>query len=110
MSKAGESFDEVWEKLKAEDKTGTFEKAEVLSFISCEALEYAYNSGYATAKAEFERPQGEWIKETNATFRCSACNHRIPFEYDEINEHMVKIIKPRFCENCGADMRGISHE
>lgn len=67
MTRGEMTFDEVWEKLKAEDKTSTFEKAEVLSFISCEALEYAYNSGYATAKAEFERPQGdlisrEWVK------------------------------------------------
>ena len=64
------------------------------------------NEAYDLAiKALEERPQGEWIKEPSATFRCSECNNRIPIKYDEINEHMAKITKPRFCDNCGADMR-----
>lgn len=98
MSKAGESFDEVWEKLKADDKTGTFEKAEVLSFISCEALEYAYNSGYATAKAEFERPHGEWIEHSleNLLWGHNEC----PFC------HMRSNRGAHYCQYCGADMRG----
>lgn len=102
MNKAGESFDEVWEKLKAEDKTGTFEKAEVLSFISCEALEYAYNSGYATAKAEFERPQGEWINHRNDYGHniadCSLCGKAMQW-HDEDEDGI-----PRYCWYCGAKM------
>ena len=103
MSKAGESFDEVWEKLKAENKTGTFEKAEVLSFISCEALEYAYNSGYTTAKAEFERPQGEWICIMEGdlginTYKCSLCGHRITCTEGAMKQH-------KGCY-CGAAMKG----
>lgn len=105
MSKAEESFNEVWEKLKADDKTGTFEKAEVLSFISCEALDYAYNSGYATAKAESERSQGEWVykefdEETGIrnSYFCSKCGY--PQGQVYIN----------FCGNCGARMKGSNEE
>ena len=52
MSNDYPTFDEVWEQLKAEDKTGVYERAEALSFITTEALEYAYNNGYRAAKEE----------------------------------------------------------
>ena len=61
MSKAEETFNDVWEKLKAEDKTGVYERAEVLSFITNEALEYAYNNGYKAGRKDAKRPQNEWI-------------------------------------------------
>ena len=41
MSNDYPTFDEVWEQLKAEDKTGVYERAEALSFITTGALEYA---------------------------------------------------------------------
>lgn len=103
MTSGETTFDEVWEKLKADDKTGTFEKAEVLSFISCEALEYAYNSGYATAKAEFERSQGEWINHRNDYGHniadCSLCGKAMQW-HDEDEDGV-----PRYCWYCGAEMQ-----
>ena len=55
---------------------------------------------------DWVRPAGEWVKETATTFRCSGCNRRIRAKYNEIDEHTIKIVKPRFCDNCGAYMNG----
>ena len=54
---------------------------------------------------DWVRPTGEWVKETAITIRCSVCNCRIRAKYDEIDEHTIKIVKPRFCDNCGAYMK-----
>ena len=59
---------------------------------------------------DWVRPAGEWIKEKQGTFRCSECNRRIRAKYNEINEHMVEIVTPRFCDNCGAYMKGGKEE
>ena len=52
------TFEKVWEKLKAEDTTGTFAKAEKLSLVSVKAIEYAFNSGYAEG-LKAKRPQDD---------------------------------------------------
>lgn len=99
------TFEKVWEKLKAEDTTGAFAMAEKLSLVSVEAIEYAFNSGYAEG-LKAERPQGEWIghiqycKQHNLIptgyklfVWCNRCN--CPNEK-----------KTKFCPNCGAEMKG----
>lgn len=74
------TFDEVWEKLKSEDKTGVFERAEKIAAVEGEALEYAYDqgfkNGYELGKKEGknERPTGKWITDRqpdkNGTYLC----------------------------------------
>jgi len=99
------TFEEVWNGLKSKDTTGTFAKAEELSLVSVEAIEYAFNSGYAEAKAEFERPQGEWINAYEGdlyyttVYKCSKCGRKVKIEYPDV------ISNYPFC-HCGADMRG----
>ena len=94
------TFEEVWNELKSEDTTGVFAKAEELSLVSVEAIEYAFNSGYAEAKAKFERPKGEWIID-GYHIRCNKCN-----EYICTQDREGAVIPNNFCPNCGADMRG----
>ena len=69
------------------------------------ALQYdrqQYEKGYADAKAEYQRPQGEWIEENTETgalgikytwFKCSQCG------WDS-----SLVIPNNFCPNCGAKM------
>lgn len=56
-----------------------------------------YKQGYADAKAEFERPQAEWVFRNGVTcggyYKCSKCGE-------------VERAEKNFCPNCGADMRG----
>ena len=62
-------------------------------------------SQIANAPTVEERPQGEWIKTGQSfinpnkfrNFCCSNC-------FEELDEHIR--VKPNFCPNCGADMRG----
>ena len=82
---------------KTLSKLSETEKVNELSYY-----ERAIANGVPTK--DWVRPAGEWIKETRGTFRCSECNRRIRAKYNEIDEHMVKIVKPRFCDNCGAYM------
>ena len=65
---------------------------------------------YEDVKSTFERPQGEWI----VTAEDNDGVHRIccPFcSYEKGSNNTDPIIVtftnfPKFCENCGADMRG----
>jgi len=56
----------------------------------------AFNKAVEALKAE--RPQGEWIEYDTAChhYKCNQCNA-------DYNRFMVK---PNFCPNCGAEMRG----
>ena len=51
-------------------------------------------------KANFERPQGEWIKDNSGNRFCSECGNSAL--YHEIG---LKF-ESRFCPNCGAKMKG----
>lgn len=72
--------------------------------------EDGYIEGYEEAKRERERPQGEWI----VTAEDNDGVHRIccPFcHYEKGSNNTDTIIVtftdfPKFCENCGADMKG----
>ena len=69
----------------------------------CKALNYdreQYQKGYADAKKDYARPQGEWIIEPHSMImRCSLCG----------NEETAKSVgtinaDKHFCSNCGAKM------
>ena len=82
----------VYDVLKIIDKAPTVEQN----------WRFYYDHGYAQAKRDFERPQGEWIKhedwinEGGCGYECSCCGRT--YDYDM-----------NFCGYCGADMRGDSH-
>jgi hypothetical protein len=69
-----------------------------------------FDIGYEMAKAKFERPHGEWV----VTAEDNDGVHRIccPFcSYEKGSNNTDTIIVtftnfPKFCENCGADMKG----
>lgn len=61
---------------------------------------FYYDHGYAQAKRDFERPQGEWVVygkqgDIPITDRCTNCNY-------EMKWYKTKY---HFCPNCGAAMR-----
>lgn len=51
-----------------------------------------------------ERPQGEWIEGENGSIKCDQCGAEIIYSYFIGNEPDF----PKFCCDCGADMRGDS--
>ena len=64
--------------------------------------------------AKPEQKKGKWIDEkinsyTSRTY-CSECSSSAPFVYksdDYYGNHAYgETVKPKFCPNCGADMRG----
>ena len=64
-------------------------------------IQAAYDRGYAQAKREFERPQGEWIRtgslgNGNAHYECSECHYG--------DEHAESQEVP-YCWHCGASMK-----
>lgn len=95
------TFDEAWEKLKSEDKTGIFERAEKIAAVEGEALEYAYDqgfkNGYELGKEEGknERPTGKPVIVTcddmSNYYICPCC--RKPIDGWD-----------RYCKHCGAEM------
>lgn len=94
------SAEEVWKSLEEQDKTGVYKRAREMADLTVEQLEYAYNSGYKTAKAKYSRPQGRWIEnldsrndEMQASCYCSECGASCYYATD------------KFCHECGADMR-----
>ena len=60
-----------------------------------DAIRYGFVEGYEMAQAKYQRPQGEWI-DCGAYYKCPFC------------ENLVLTVdgKPKFCDECGADMRG----
>lgn len=89
------SFEEVWKSLEEQDKTGVYERAREMAGIAREQLEYAFNHGYETAKAKYERPRSEWVDgRWQTAMECKNCGCPC--------QQYVK----HFCANCGADMRG----
>lgn len=59
---------------------------------------FYYDHGYSQAKRDFERPQGEWVKDEEHSivfdiFKCSLCGGGGHTHF-------------RFCPNCGAKMKG----
>ena len=97
-------FNEVWKALEEQDTTGAYKRAREMADIAREQLEYAYNSGYEAAKAEYERPQGEWINHRNDYGHniadCSLCGKTMQW-HDEDGDGI-----PRYCWYCGAEMKG----
>jgi len=53
-------------------------------------------------KALKERPQGEWIEGKNGNIKCNRCGAEIRYTYLANNKSDF----PKFCCDCGADMRG----
>ena len=53
---------------------------------------------------------GEWLKDAEDEIYCSECGKYTYDRHDEIKEFDGKTVfalcYPRFCGNCGADMRG----
>lgn len=61
---------------------------------------FYYDHGYAQAKRDFERPQGEWVVygkqgDIPITDRCTNCNYEMKWYKTKYN----------FCPQCGADMQ-----
>lgn len=55
----------------------------------------AYEQGFRHGKEKYERPQGEWI-DCGAYYKCPFCgNFVLPVDG-----------KPKFCDECGAELRG----
>ena len=48
------------------------------------------------------RPQGEWIEGKNGNIKCNRCGAEIRYTYLANNKSDF----PKFCCDCGADMRG----
>lgn len=96
------TFEEVWAQLEADDPTGAYKQAREMAELAVEQLEYAYNNGYAEAKKEFERPQGEWVfnqydaNPNIGNYHCSLC-HYIPVGN-------IGVQRTNFCPYCGAKM------
>lgn len=59
-----------------------------------------YVQGYERGKAE-ARPQGEWIEGKNGNIKCNKCGCEIRYSYLVGNKPDL----PKFCCDCGADMR-----
>lgn len=69
-----------------------------------------YKKGYEDAKKEFERAKGEWIDEgqyaeshSEHAYICKNCGY-------QIIKNPSMIFENRYCESCGADMRGVENE
>lgn len=52
--------------------------------------------------AKVERPNGKWIEGKNGTIKCNQCGCEIKYSY----LIGIKPDFPKFCCDCGADMRG----
>lgn len=65
-----------------------------------------YEKGYADAKTEYQRPQGEWKEVTKGidsnTYECPFCGRLINCDRPRLKLYP-------FC-HCGADMRGDENE
>lgn len=87
-------FDAVWKSLEDQDTTGAYKRAREMADLAREQLEYAYNSGYKVAKAEYERPQGTWVDSPDGMPKCccSLCGAK------------NVTIWHSFYPNCGAKM------
>jgi hypothetical protein len=70
-----------------------------------EAYQSGYEEGYlkgVKVGKEHERPQGEWIEGSNGNIKCNKCGAEIRYSYIANNKPDF----PKFCCDCGADMRG----
>ena len=53
-------------------------------------------------KALEERPKGEWIEGSNGNIKCNKCGSEFRYSYLIGNKPDF----PKFCCDCGAEMRG----
>lgn len=57
---------------------------------------------------------GEWLKDGEGEVYCSKCGKYTYDRHDEIKEidgkTVIALCYPRFCGNCGADMRGKNND
>ena len=60
-----------------------------------------YQDGLETGLNDI-RPKGEWIEGSNGNIKCNKCGAEIRYSYLTNNEPDL----PKFCCECGADMRG----
>ena len=62
-----------------------------------------YSMGYqdGVRKVLSEKPKGEWIEGENGNIKCNQCESEIRYSYLIGNKPDF----PKFCPNCGADMR-----
>lgn len=61
-----------------------------------------FEAGYAKAKEDFGRPQGEWIFK-NGKYRCTACGEKAIYVYPGLST-IPKAILTDFCPKCGVQM------
>jgi len=66
-----------------------------------EQLQKIVDKAKAEVLAGIERPQGEWIEGSNGNIKCNKCGAEIRYSYIANN----KLDFPKFCCDCGADMR-----
>ena len=60
-----------------------------------------YKQAIIDGKTNFSRPQGEWIEGENGNIKCNQCGCEIRFSYLIGNKPDF----PKFCCDCGANMR-----
>ena len=56
-----------------------------------------YKKGFEAARKQFERPQGEWIKDLTENAHCTNCGF--------VLDTYFMAVFFNYCPNCGADMR-----
>lgn len=71
----------------------------------------AYLRGYGQGKADAEPKRGKWIDDgSELGCQCSQCGKTLDEYINCGTEYMTLTEIPKFCPNCGADMRGEHNE
>ena len=63
------------------------------------AIKQGYKDGYEMARAKFERPRGEWVKDEEGKTICSNCGFECLYSEDGFLYSLGN-----YCSNCGAEM------
>lgn len=74
--------------------------------VSLPDFKEGYKQAIRDGKANCSRPQGEWIEGENGCIKCDQCGAEIIYSYFIGNEPDF----PKFCCDCGADMRQEAEE
>ena len=77
------------------------DNAPTVETFTKDEYEGAYLRGYVDSAKANERPKGEWIEGENGNIKCNQCESEIRYSYLIGNKPDF----PKFCPNCGADMR-----
>ena len=62
---------------------------------------YADKCGYSHFEKDLERPEGKWVEGKNGNLMCNRCGCEIRYSYLIGNKPDF----PKYCCDCGADMR-----